>query len=375
MNSPTLSADVPAGNLRVLSIDGRTAHVATDWSSSREYWFYWRFRATFPEAAEWRFAFDGNAVGTRGPAVSHDGGRTWDWLSGDATHESYREFVYASPGPETVDFCQCIPYLGANFEDFLRARADDGRLTRGTLCSSRKGRDVPWVRLREGAPQQCLLVTTRHHAQEAMACYAAEGLLDAMRSAGPAFRDTLSRYEVLWIPFVDRDGVEDGEQGKFRVPHDHNRDYGVPGNAHLYPETAAIERLIEERRPDAMLDLHCPWLRGGTTNEHPYLVGCDIERTWGPMEEFGALLERHCPPEAPYRAADNLPFGKEWNTGANYADGMTIKRWAAMHPFVRFAQTLEIPFANFREKTQTPETVRSFGAGIAAALCEWLGAR
>jgi hypothetical protein len=208
-----------------------------------------------------------------------------------------------------------------------------------------------------------------------MASYAAEGLLDAMRSAGPAFRDTLSRYEVLWIPFVDRDGVEDGEQGKFRVPHDHNRDYGTPGNAHLFPETAAIERLIEERRADAVLDLHCPWLRGGTTNEHPYLVGCDLERASGPMEEFGALLERHCPPEAPYRAEDNLPFGKEWNTGANYADGMTIKRWAATRPFVRFAQTIEIPFANFREKTQTPETIRAFGAGIAAALCEWLGAR
>ena len=35
-----------------------------------------------------------------------------------------------------------------------------------------------------------------------------------------------------------------------------------------------------------------------------------------------------------------------------------------------FSQTLEIPFANFREKTQTPDTVRAFGRGIAAALAE-----
>ena len=47
---------------------------------------------------------------------------------------------------------------------------------------------------------------------------------------------------------------------------------------------------------------------------------------------------------------------------------MGLKSWASGLDFVRLAQTIEIPFANFREKTQTPETIRAFGAGIAAAL-------
>ena len=52
--------------------------------------------------------------------------------------------------------------------------------------------------------------------------------------------------------------------------------------------------------------------------------------------------------------------------------GMGFSRWAATKPWPRLASGLEIPFANFREKTQTPDTVRAFGRGIAAALAEFL---
>ena len=368
----SLTSAVPGGNIRLLSIEGRTIGVGTDWSTSRSYWFYWRFRATFPEAGAWRFIFDGPAVGTRGPAVSHDGGLTWSWLSGDVLHKPDREFTYVASGAETVDFCQCIPYLQSSLEAFLASRADDPHLSCGTLCTSRKGRPVELVRLREGEPERLVLLTTRHHAQEAMASYAAESILDTFRADTPEAHALRARYEVLWVPFMDKDGVEDGDQGKFRRPHDHNRDYGVPGGVHLYPETAAVAQLVETRHPEVVLDLHCPWLRGGPTNEFPYLVGTRAERMNRPMEEFGALLEKHCPPEAPYRASDTLPFGKEWNIGANDADGVGLKSWAAWLPYVGLSQTLEIPFANFRDLTQTPATIHAFGAGIAAALLEWL---
>ena len=363
---------VPAGNLHVREIRGRTALVSTELRDTGEYWFYWRFRASFPEAGPWTFKFDGPAVGTRGPAVSHDGGSTWSWLSGDVLHKSDREFTYIASGPETVDFCQCIPYLQTNLEAFLAARSADSRLSREILCTSRKGRPVELVRLREGTPSRYILLTSRHHAQEAMACYAAEGILDALRADTPAAHNILSRYEILWVPFTDKDGVEDGDQGKRRLPHDHARDYGQPDGSHIYPETAAIEQLVKSLRPEVVLDLHCPWLRGGPTNEWPYLVGCDLECTVGPMHRLSAILQRHCPSVAPYRDTDTLPYGMYWNKGANYAQGMTVKRWAAMQPYVRLAQTIEIPFANFRDKTQTPETIRAFGAGVAASLAEYL---
>lgn len=109
--------------------------------------------------------------------------------------------------------------------------------------------------------------------------------------------------------------------------------------------------------------------------ERAYLVGIDDERTRPAMEHFGELLEKHCPPEAPYFASDTLPFGVGWNNGASYAQGMPLAAWSSLHQFVRFGRSLEIPFANFREKTQTPETIRAFGRGVAAALADYASAQ
>ena len=372
--NPVLSADFPGGNVRVLGIEGDTVRLAPDLRETQRFWFFWRFRASFPAAGTWRFEFpDGNCVGTRGPAVRRAGERGWRWLSGDALHESDRVFEWTSAGPETVEFCQCIPYQGADFDAFAASFAGDPRVTVSELGRSRAGRSVPLLRLREGEPAQAVLFSCRHHAQESMASFALEGLLRALASDEPwaaAFRRS---FEVLAVPLVDRDGVEDGTQGKNRIPHDHNRDYGAAGG-HLYPECAALERLLDERRPAAVLDLHCPYIRGGETSEYAYLVGIQAERLRPAQAAFGALLEKHCPPEAPYFAADTLPFGALWNQPTDFSggSGMGFSRWAAAKPWPRLASGLEIPFANFREKTQTPDTVRAFGRGIAAALAEFL---
>ena len=372
--NPVISADFPGGNAVVLGADGATVRLAPDLRETQRFWFFWRFRATFPGAGTWRFEFsDGNCVGTRGPAVRRAGERAWRWLSGDALHESDRVFEWTSAGPDTVEFCQCIPYQGADFDAFAASFAGDPRATVSELCRSRAGRSVPLLRLREGEPAQAVLFSCRHHAQESMASFALEGLLRALASDEPRAAAFRRSFEVLAVPLVDRDGVEDGTQGKFRLPHDHNRDYGAAGG-HLYPECAALERLLDERRPVAVLDMHCPYIRGGETNEHAYLVGIQAERLRPAQAAFGALLERHCPPEAPYFAADTLPFGALWNQPTDFSGGcgMGFSRWAATKPWPRLASGLEIPFANFREKTQTPDTVRAFGRGIAAALAEFL---
>ena len=367
---PSVSAAFPGGNVLVLGADGVTVRLAPDLRDTEGRWFYWRFRAVFPAAGTWRFVFDGPSVGTRGPAVRRAGEGGWRWQS-EGLHASDTEFVWVSEGPETVDFCQCIPYMPEDFRTFAATFADDPRVSVGELCRSRRGRSVPVLRLREGNPEETFLLTCRHHAQEAMASFAVEGLLRALASDAPRASAFRRAFEIVAVPFVDLDGVEAGDQGKNRRPHDHNRDYGAPDGAHVHPETAAIARFIETRRPAGVLDLHCPWLRGGETNEQPYLVGARPERSREPTARFGALLEKHCPPQAPFRADDFVPFGVLWNKGVPPGSGMGLKSWASGLDFVRLAQTIEIPFANFREKTQTPETIRAFGAGIAAALADF----
>ena len=79
---------------------------------------------------------------------------------------------------------------------------------------------------------------------------------------------------MLAIPFMDRDGVEDGDQGKNRTPHDHNRDYN---ERPLYPEVSALMKLGESLKPRVLVatDLHCPHIRG-EWNDRVYLVGVTI---------------------------------------------------------------------------------------------------
>ena len=73
----------------------------------------------------------------------------------------------------------------------------------------------------------------------------------------------------------------------------------------------------------------------------------------------------------PFRADHNLAFGTSWNTADNYRDGMNFSRWAGTQPNIRFAATVEIPYANVSGQPVTPESARAFGADLATALREF----
>ena len=116
---------------------------------------------------------------------------------------------------------------------------------------------------------------------------------------------------------MDRDGVKNGDQGKNRRPHDHNRDYGAD-SVHL--ETQALRDFVtgwSDGRLRLMADLHCPWSRGDH-NEHIYQVGCEQSERWAQQEAFGAVLERVATGPLPYGATGDLAYGEAWNVAGNY---------------------------------------------------------
>lgn len=222
--------------------------------------------------------------------------------------------------------------------------------------------------LRENTPKFTILLTSRHHAGETMATHAMEGFLRAVLADDRFGRTFRQHVAVFAVPFVDKDGVEEGDQGKNRVPHDHARDDQPPG---IYPETIALRALLLREKPAFVLDLHCPWLRGNS-NETSYMVGIGIARMDHEMERFADQLEAERVPQAPYFKQNNIPFGTSWNTAQNYTQGRTIKHYAAELPFVRNAQTIEIPFANFGEITVDRNSMLAYGASIARATYRYL---
>lgn len=241
----------------------------------------------------------------------------------------------------------------------------------------RRGRPVELIRAGrlDGAPW-CVLITARHHACEAMAGYALEGLLAAILAAdgdGPWFRE---RVEVLAIPFVDKDGVEDGDQGKNRKPHDHGRDYI---DQPIHPETAALMARVPAwlaGRPLVAIDIHCPGL-SGTLNQHVYQVGAREPEVAQEQGRFGTLLESLCSGPIRYRAASDVAFGTAWNTAANLTVGQVrlrgLRGWASTLPGCRLATSLEIPYADAGGIACTPESVRHLGHDLAKALHRYIG--
>ncbi len=375
----TVDDKVPAGNVVVEGIDGDVVRLKPDLRDTDGDWFYWAFRVcnAAGRTLNFRFggAYGGNVVGTRGPVVSCDKGKTWRYpLDGKSRQNT---FTYTFPtDADEVWFYECHPYHQADWDAFLvRHAALRGRFFEtGVLCQSKKGRAVEKARF--GClekPKFTVVLTARHHASESVASYALEGFLAAVLADDDLGAWLRANVQVLAVPFMDKDGCVEGDQGKNRKPHDHNRDYG----AFIHPETKATVAWIKDEtngKIDMWLDLHCPWIRGHY-NECVYSpLKRDVNnRNAAAERRFSALLEKLQCGSLTYKASDDLPYGKAWNTDANYTKGMGVINWAIRNlPEIKLGHTLEIPFATANGAVVTPDKVRDLGRDLAKALRAFL---
>jgi hypothetical protein len=308
-------------------------------------------------------------IGVRGPAVSPDGGKSWNWLGSGAVEGNAFRYRFPAEAAD-VRFAMTIPYLAADLNAFVRRFADNPSLKLETHCQTKKGRPVERLRLGrlDGPPEHRALLTCRHHACESMASFALEGLMEevlAGKDDGPWLRQ---HVEFLAVPFVDKDGVEDGDQGKNRRPHDHNRDYLEPS---IYASVAALREFApkwSDGRLRIALDLHCPSIRGGG-NEQLVFVGNRDPQIWQRQQQFAAVLKEVQTGPLVYDPKHNIPYGTGWN---NLPLAKSCSAWAGQLPGVLWAGTFELPYANAGGKPVTQDSARAFGRDLARALRRYL---
>ena len=369
----TVDSEFPGGNGFIDKIEGDRVTVRQDLRDTAGHWFWWHFRVRGAGARTLRFLFTkGNVIGVRGPAVSTDRGKTWRWLGKGSISGVGFSHAFATDADD-VRFCFAMPYFEADLQSFLKRFDGNAHLRVATLTTSKKGRKIERLHVGrlKGKPDHRVLVTCRHHCCECMASYALEGLVESALADTDDGRWLRERVELLAVPFMDKDGVEDGDQGKNRKPHDHNRDYG---DKNVHPSVKALRQLVPtwcDGRLHAALDLHCPHIRG-KHNEVIYMVGSAYKPIWQEQTAFGKILETVAAGPLPYRSADSLPFGKGWNTHKNYGGKKSFARWAAELPGVRLATTFEIPYANASGKAVTADSARAFGGDLARALRRYL---
>ena len=374
-----IDANFPGGNILVDSIHEGVVRVRPDLRDSND-WFYYAFRVRGAEGETLKFVFDApNRVGSRGPAISTDEGKTWRYLSSTPNFDS-QKFTYSFLEDETsVIFATAILYTQRNWDEFIADYRNHPSVKLGVLTQSRKGREVEVVQIGAGNPgaKFAVALTCRHHSCEMTASFLLEGIIQEILSETPEGKWLRENAEFFIVPFVDKDGVEDGDQGKGRRPHDHNRDY----HHEIYPEIRALKAEIERKfsgKPLFFMDLHCPWIRSGM-NEYLYSPMSPSEEMTKASKEFFAILEElQKEGEIPYRESWNLPFGKDWNTGRNYVkqeNGIPTagsKMWAMELPNIIFAGTIEIPYSNSSGVEVTPRNARELGRNTARSIERFL---
>ncbi len=390
-----IDADFPGGNILLDRTDGNDVFLHQDLRDTEGQWFYWCFRVRGALAGRsLTFHFTkGDVIGVRGPAVSTDGGVTWTWLGRETVHGAAFTYAFVADA-EDVRFSMTVPYVQADLRRFLDAHKHADALKVETLCKTPKGREAELLRVgrlddeADGAPRGAdrsaiartrpaaaapplrVVLTARHHACESMASFELEGIIDGILGDDDNGRWLREHVAFFIVPFVDKDGVEDGDQGKNRKPHDHNRDYDA--DPPLYPTVAAIKQRVPQwshGRVDIAMDLHCPALKGALHEVIHFVGGPDADNE-ARVARFSKLLEESTR-DGPlaFRARDNLPYGKDWNT---LKEPKSFGRWASGPPGPHLATTLELPYANARGQTVTPDSARAFGRAIAGTMVQYL---
>lgn len=320
-----LHQDFTGGNIELLRIEGSHIYLGNQLRDTAGDWFYWAFCVEGAEGMTLTFHFDPIRLGYFGPAVSHDL-KEWHWLG--SCDNAHTTFTYTFGEMETkVYFAHSMLYHPDRFLALLQKHSLKGQ----ELCKSGKGRSVPCVTIGDGKTH--IILAARHHACESTGNYVLEGVLEEL------IRHPIPDTTVFCVPFVDYDGVVDGDQGKGRTPHDHNRDYDRE-RASIYPTTAAIRAYAEQNGCLLGFDFHSPW-HWGEQNDQVFIVQNSFERLHR-LNAFGALLEKEVATTDgayPYYHKNDFPYKKDWNQG-----GPTFAHFINTLPDSHLAFTLETAY-------------------------------
>jgi len=356
-----ISSDFAGGNVVVKSNSGAEVQIQPDLRTTPSEWPYWYFAAkankpgvvTFQTPEIWGTRKAG-ALGNQGPAISTDQGKTWKWMGTQNVTDHRFTYEFAKAGEE-IRFSSSLPYVQADLDRFMSQNAGNSHVKKSVLTKSGKGRDVELIQIgQEGPGILPVLVTGRQHANESVSSYVLEGFLQAAMSDTPAGEEFRKKYVMFAVPITDKDGVEEGDQGKNRKPHDHNRDWS---DMPIYPETVALMELDKQKDFKLAVDFHCPTLLMDT-HQVIYFGGLKSPppQNYENLKAFAKLVKEALPPGAP---GGPLLFSKpepkkKENKHAHY---FGYKEGAIM------VCTLEFPYAPAKAEMNI-DALREYGKAI-----------
>lgn len=338
-----ITRNFEGGNIIVRDFREGTFYLSTDLRDTDGDWFYWAFCVKNAGGKKLKFEFDKDWVGRFGAAVSHDQ-FTWKWSLGERTNNS---FMYQfKPDENEVYFAHNLLYTTQRFYRFAATE----NLKLENFCVSEFGTPVPWVCIGKGDKK--ILMTSRHHCCEATGTYVLQGIIEELK------QKPIPGHAVVVVPFVDIDGVIKGDQGKNRVPHDHNRDYG---KRPIYDTVKAIMQYGKENNVEYFFDFHAPKHQGGT-QDYVFFIRKRVEddSTDSLLEVLSSLLEKEMTDKSlKYTRNIHIPFHPVALSSSNYF--YTLET-------VKLSTTFETPYFGLENNISTQESLIELGRCFARAL-------
>jgi len=352
----------PGANATDVVVDGDSISVAPDLRDAGDDWlFYWNVGIESNENRTVTVSFPEEVVGPWGPAMSQD--RTgWSWLGADTTVDR-TAFRYEFDPREWAYFAFSLPYVWRDFERFWDDVDNRTHIKRSTLTTTERDRTVPVLHIGDTSADTHTVFTCRHHACESPASFVLEGILAELTERPP------SSWCAHVVPFIDLDGVQRGDQGKQRLPHDHNRDYAESNGVtdeidSLYSTTSAIKRYVRSLvgAIPLSLDLHSPF-KWGSPHDRLFFAGTpagatDADRRFARVleDESGNRASSLC-----FRADRGFAEPGGRGGGATFTalldrEGATVSR------------SLEVPYFGTEENRVTPSRCRGLGRAVGMAI-------
>ncbi|WP_437201046.1 M14 family zinc carboxypeptidase [Planctomicrobium sp. SH664] len=304
------------------------------------------------------------------------------YRSSDGTWKQSSPGVRSAADPKRISFQVQVdsaeawfawgpPYLSETARQLVDKAVQKGNwVTEFNLATTRSGHPTPALRIREPGvsdkDRKGIWIQARQHAWGAGSSWVCEGVVDWILSDDPDAVALRRKADIVIVPIMDIDHVEQGAGGKGALPQDHNRDWT---DQPYWRSVESAQNLIREmnQKEDfaVFIDLQNP----DAQSRHPFffipaknLLSAESETQ---LNRFLAIARK--------RMNEPLDFqGEVRESGSKYDRNWKAisKNWVSAHsrPGV-ISVTLETPW---NTPHSTPDGYLQVGRGLAQSVAEFV---
>ncbi|MFO8079937.1 MAG: M14 family zinc carboxypeptidase [Armatimonadota bacterium] len=347
-------------------------------TSPQPLWFYIEARGAGGAPVEFIWENPDICLGNRNelhvlrPVLRADDGqwRRVDAVKVDEHPDGRRSLRFSHEGGgRTIAAAFCFPYAPPDLEETL---GDVGeRWERTVIGVTREGRPLERLRLTgdHSVQRAGIYLMARQHAGETPGSWILDGMLRFLAGQAAQRSELRDAIDVWVCPFVDLDGVVNGDYGKDALPWDFNRAWEhMPMRPAVHAIQRDMQRFKARTHPRIVIDCHGP----GHSTPGVYVQLPRAERPEAQMlgaREFAADLARHLSEMPAELCARETTYASRWNKLATQASWV----WDALDQTQ--AVSVETSYQRLGDRLLYPADYHDIGQRVLLAAEDWLRRR